>query len=198
MAAMASTPAVSIPASIVTKSRGVTRPERRCATAVDFRATTASCCESGASGGRRRRRRPPAAREAAASGAQGIGFAELAFEPFYPQHPAKPGFESLAEPIPGPVTHRFSELAAELGVVIVLNLFERAGDKTYDSSPVIDADGQVKAGAAVPDLMLSKQVAEAELSGLEFFRGILQQRPITNKVQSFSFQSTYHILFCIL
>ena len=37
---------------------------------------------------------------------------------------------------------------------------------------VIDADGQVKAGAAVPDLMLSKQVAEAELSGLEFFRGI--------------------------
>lgn len=84
-----------------------------------------------------------AAREAAGSGAQVICFAELAFEPFYPQHPAKPGFESLAEPIPGPVTHRFSELAAELGVVIVLNLFERAGDKTYDSSPVIDADGQL-------------------------------------------------------
>lgn len=36
----------------------------------------------------------------------------------------------------------------------------------------IDAGGQVDAGAAVPDLMLSKQVAEAELSGLEFFRGI--------------------------
>ena len=46
MVAMASTPAVSIPASIVTKSRGVTRPERRCATAVDFRATTASCCDT--------------------------------------------------------------------------------------------------------------------------------------------------------
>ena len=37
---------------------------------------------------------------------------------------------------------------------------------------MIDAGGQVDAGAAVPDLMLSKQVAEAELSGLEFFRGI--------------------------
>ena len=84
-----------------------------------------------------------AAREAAAGGAQVICFAELAFEPFYPQHPARPGFEELAESIPGPVTNRFCELAAELGVVFVLNLFERDGDKTYDSSPVIDADGQL-------------------------------------------------------
>ena len=37
---------------------------------------------------------------------------------------------------------------------------------------IIGSDGQVDAGAAVPDLMLSKQVANAELSGLEFFRGI--------------------------
>ena len=36
----------------------------------------------------------------------------------------------------------------------------------------INAERQVDAGAAVPDLMLSKQVAEAALSGLEFFRGI--------------------------
>jgi len=31
--------------------------------------------------------------------------------------------------------------AAELGVVVVLNLYERAGDRCYDCSPVIDADG---------------------------------------------------------
>jgi len=80
-------------------------------------------------------------RKAAAAGAKVICFAELAFEPFYPQVPAGDGFAELAETIPGPMTDRFAELAAELGVVIVLNLFERDGDKTYDSSPVIDADG---------------------------------------------------------
>ena len=84
-----------------------------------------------------------AAREAAASGAQVVCFAELAFEPFYPQHPAQSGFEALAETIPGPVTERFCELAAELEIVVVLNLFERDGENTYDSSPVIDADGQL-------------------------------------------------------
>jgi len=34
-------------------------------------------------------------------------------------------------------------LARELGIVVVLNLFERDGDRTYDSSPVIDTDGEV-------------------------------------------------------
>jgi N-carbamoylputrescine amidase len=37
----------------------------------------------------------------------------------------------------------FAALARETGVVAVLNLFERDGDRTYDSSPVIDADGRI-------------------------------------------------------
>src|SRR5512133_1138435 len=78
---------------------------------------------------------------AAANGSQLICFAELAFERFYPQRPAGPGFASLAEPVPGPITEAFQAKAAEHGVVIVLNLFERDGDRTFDSSPVIDADG---------------------------------------------------------
>ncbi len=82
-----------------------------------------------------------AVRRAAGEGARLVGFAELAFSPFYPQEPAGSDVASLAEPIPGPTTERFQRLAAELGVVVVLNLFERAGDATYDSSPVIDADG---------------------------------------------------------
>jgi predicted amidohydrolase len=78
---------------------------------------------------------------AAAGGAQLVCFAELAFEPFYPQRPAgdRPG--DLAEAVPGPVTEAFAARAAELGVVVVLNLYERAGDRCYDCSPVIDADG---------------------------------------------------------
>ncbi len=36
-----------------------------------------------------------------------------------------------------------SARAAALGIVVVLNLFERAGEQTYDASPVIDADGSL-------------------------------------------------------
>lgn len=84
-----------------------------------------------------------AARRAAEHGAEVICFAELAFEPFYPQRPASGDVRDLAQPIPGPVTDAFAVLARELGVVFVLNLFEREGDVTYDSSPVIDRDGSL-------------------------------------------------------
>jgi N-carbamoylputrescine amidase len=78
---------------------------------------------------------------AARAGAQLVAFAELAFEPFYPQHPAGPGSLDHAEPVPGPITDAFAAKAREFGVVCVLNLFEREGGRTFDSSPVIDADG---------------------------------------------------------
>jgi N-carbamoylputrescine amidase len=80
---------------------------------------------------------------AAAGGAKLACFAELAFEPFYPQHPAGPDFASLAEPVPGPMTELFQQKAAELEMVVVLNLFERDGKRAFDSSPVIDADGRL-------------------------------------------------------
>ena len=84
-----------------------------------------------------------AARKAADDGAEVICFAELAFEPFYPQRPADGDIRDLAQTIPGPITEAFAGLARELGVVFVLNLFERDGDATYDSSPVIDTDGSL-------------------------------------------------------
>ena len=84
-----------------------------------------------------------AVREAARNGAQVIAFAELAFERFYPQEPATPEALAQAEPIPGPTTEAFCALARELGVVLVLNLFERDGQQTFDSSPVIGIDGSL-------------------------------------------------------
>lgn len=81
--------------------------------------------------------------EAARSGAGLVAFAELAFTPFFPQVPATGESLLAAEPVPGPTTELFSRLAKETGVVAVLNLFERHGGKTYDSSPVIDADGRL-------------------------------------------------------
>jgi len=80
---------------------------------------------------------------AAKHGAQLVCFAELAFDPFYPQEEATQEKLSLAEPIPGPTTELFAARAAAHGVVVVLNLFERDGDDTFDTSPVIDADGNL-------------------------------------------------------
>lgn len=90
-----------------------------------------------------RRRGLEAVGQAAERGAQVICFAELAFDPFYPQRPATGAELALAEPVPGPTTESFAEAAARHGVVLVLNLFERDGDATYDTSPVIDADGKL-------------------------------------------------------
>ena len=84
-----------------------------------------------------------AMRRAADGGAQLVAFAELAFEPFWPQRPAEGDVRRLAEPVPGPTTEAFQALAAEAGVAVVLNLYERDGERCYDCSPVIDADGTI-------------------------------------------------------
>lgn len=78
---------------------------------------------------------------AARSGAALACYAELAFEWFHPQQPATGDVRGLAEPLDGPLVSAFQKKARELGIVVVLNLFERQGDRTFDSSPVIDADG---------------------------------------------------------
>jgi len=82
--------------------------------------------------------------EAAGQGAQLVAFAELAFLPFLPQIPAadRPDFLTYAQTVPGPLTEEFSALARRHNVVTVLNLFEREGERTFDSSPVLDADGR--------------------------------------------------------
>lgn len=82
-------------------------------------------------------------RRAAKDGAQLVAFAELAFTKFFPQQPPTVDVKTLAETVPGPTTQMLCGLAKELGIVIVANLFERDGDKTYDCSPVIDADGRI-------------------------------------------------------
>jgi N-carbamoylputrescine amidase len=84
-----------------------------------------------------------AVHKAAEQGAQIICFAELAFEPFYPQDEASDNNLELAETVPGPTTEKFSSLAKDLGVIIILNLFEKDGNRTYDTSPVINRDGHL-------------------------------------------------------
>jgi len=79
--------------------------------------------------------------EAAAAGAELVVYPELAFMPFFPQCRVAPGDPDFSEPVPGPTTEAFMHAARRLGVVVVLNLYERAAGGRFDSSPVIDADG---------------------------------------------------------
>lgn len=87
-----------------------------------------------------------ALRRAAAEGAELVAFAELAVDRFFPRcrRPEGEDVRARAEPVPGPTTDRIAALAAELGVVVVFNLYEvDAEGRTFDSSPVIDADGRL-------------------------------------------------------
>lgn len=84
-----------------------------------------------------------ALRQAVAGGAEVVVYPELAFQRFFPQKRRCDQADPPAETIPGPTTERFSLLARECGTVVVLNLYERDGERTFDSSPVIDADGSL-------------------------------------------------------
>ncbi|UCG45913.1 MAG: carbon-nitrogen hydrolase family protein, partial [Candidatus Bathyarchaeota archaeon] len=81
--------------------------------------------------------------EAASHGASLVAYPELAFTSFLPQHRSTPESLQYAESIPGPTTRLFCQKAKEYGVVVVLNLLERDGDKTYDASPIIDSNGVI-------------------------------------------------------
>lgn len=81
--------------------------------------------------------------QAVEAGAQVIVFAELAFEPFYPQFPAGPDKEKLAETLEGPIIRSMREKAIKHQVVIIPNFYELSGNQTFDSSPVINADGTI-------------------------------------------------------
>ena len=70
--------------------------------------------------------------KAAANGAELVAYAELAFEPFYPRRHSDGKHLALAHTIPGKFTDEFCEKAKNLGVVVVLNIFEKDGDLTYD------------------------------------------------------------------
>lgn len=85
-----------------------------------------------------------AMRRAKTAGAELVAFPELAIDRFFPQRPGDASARDLAEPIPGPTTERVAGLARELGLVTVFNLYERdAEGRTFDSSPVFDADGSL-------------------------------------------------------
>jgi beta-ureidopropionase len=82
------------------------------------------------------------ARQAAAAGAKVICFQELFYGPYFCQL-QDPKFYEYAESVPGPTTERFQALAAELGLVMVLPVYEEEQPGVlYNTAAVIDADGK--------------------------------------------------------
>ena len=82
-------------------------------------------------------------RSCAAQGAQLIVLQELHNALYFCQTEDPAAFD-LAEPVPGPSTERYGRLARELGVVIVLSLFERRAAGLYHNTAVVlEKDGTI-------------------------------------------------------
>jgi N-carbamoylputrescine amidase len=82
-------------------------------------------------------------REAAAHGAQIVCLKELFNAPYFCKAQKCERFD-IAEPIPGPTTDRMQSLAQELGIVLIVPLFERQARGVYrNSAAIIDADGSL-------------------------------------------------------
>ena len=84
-----------------------------------------------------------AIRNAAAQGAEVVCLQELFSSQYFCQTECHDHFQ-LAEPIPGPTTERFSQLAAELNIVIIVSMFEkRAAGIYHNTAVVLDVDGSL-------------------------------------------------------
>lgn len=82
-------------------------------------------------------------RQAAGRGAQVICLQELFDARYFPQT-VDVAACGLAEPLPSPTTERFGRLAGELGVALVVPVFEEARPGVYFNSVVVyDADGSL-------------------------------------------------------
>jgi N-carbamoylputrescine amidase len=82
-------------------------------------------------------------RRAAARGARLIALQELHTGLYFCQT-EDPSLFDLAEPIPGPSSECFGALADELGVVLVISLFERRAPGLYHNTAVVlESDGSI-------------------------------------------------------
>jgi N-carbamoylputrescine amidase len=82
-------------------------------------------------------------REAASRGANIVLIQELFETPYFPAEEREDRF-ALARPLDGhPTIAKMSALAEELGVVLPVSFFERAGNAHFNSLAIVDADGRV-------------------------------------------------------
>lgn len=81
-------------------------------------------------------------RQAKSRGAQIVSLQEIFYGPYFCAEQTTKWYDAAEEVPGGPTTTLFQELAKELGVVIILPVYEREGIATYyNTAAVIDADG---------------------------------------------------------
>lgn len=81
-------------------------------------------------------------REAKTRGAQIVSLQEIFYGPYFCAEQTDKWYDAAEEVPNGPTTRLFQELAKELGIVIILPIYEREGIATYyNTAAVIDADG---------------------------------------------------------
>ena len=81
------------------------------------------------------------ARQAAAQGAKVICFQELFYGPYFCQV-QDAQYYSYTESVPGPTVERFQAVARELGLVMILPVYEQEQPGVlYNTAAVVDADG---------------------------------------------------------
>jgi beta-ureidopropionase len=81
-------------------------------------------------------------REASSRGAHIVSLQEIFYGPYFCAEQTTKWYDAAEEVPGGPTTTLFQELAKELGIVIVLPVYEREGIATYyNTAAVIDADG---------------------------------------------------------
>ncbi|UUZ96395.1 hypothetical protein LJK87_20035 [Paenibacillus sp. P25] len=81
-------------------------------------------------------------REAKRKGAQIVALQEIFYGPYFCAEQTAKWYEAAEEIPNGPTVRLFQETAKELGIVIILPIYEREGIATYyNTAAVIDADG---------------------------------------------------------
>lgn len=84
-----------------------------------------------------------AIKRAAVQGAELVTLQELHTSPYFCQT-ENPELCDLAEPIPGPSTEQFGNIAKELGIVLVISLFEKRAPGLYHNTAVVlEKDGSI-------------------------------------------------------
>jgi N-carbamoylputrescine amidase len=85
----------------------------------------------------------PRIREAAQRGAQVVCLKELFNSPYFCKSTSCDRFD-IAEPVPGPTTQVMQQIAKELGIVLIVPIFERQAKGVYrNSAVIIEADGEI-------------------------------------------------------
>lgn len=76
-----------------------------------------------------------------------VVFPELATTPYFCAATRDPVWAAWAEPIPGPTTTAFAEIARETRTAVCFGMFERGADgRGYNAAPIIGADGELVVG----------------------------------------------------